>query len=240
MNFKQYNNIIDYTVKHDAEAQTDDSLKTARTIFNNMGVALPNGSMKEVYETIKTDNYMGWKSCTMEEAQKAADKGVAAIGINENRIVVLSANDEEDPVAEMASVMSLSENTSAYAVEGLAYYSYSYSTTNSGSTSNFYFTYRNMSVDIGWSGYNEIKGSSIPTVRWTSGNTDVASVDSTTGEITANKAGFANITARSTSNSDDYITFEIWVKGKKPVILIHGRVSNSEKTYSLPLTSVTV
>ena len=41
-----------------------------------MGVALPQGYVKTVYETIKTDNHMGWKSCTMQEAQAAADRGV--------------------------------------------------------------------------------------------------------------------------------------------------------------------
>ena len=94
-----------------------------------MGVALPQGDIKTVYETISTDNYMGWKSCTMQEAQAAADNGVAAIGINEERIVVLAAADEEQPVAQTASVMTLDENTSAFAVDGLQYYSYWYETT---------------------------------------------------------------------------------------------------------------
>ena len=129
MNKKQYNNVIDYTVTHEASAQTDDSLATVRAIFNNMGVALPQGDMKTVYETIKTDDYMGWRSCTMQEAQAAADKGTAAIGISEDKIVILSANDEEQPVAQTASVMTLDENTSAYSVAGLEYYAYSYGTT---------------------------------------------------------------------------------------------------------------
>ncbi len=129
MNKKQYNNVIENTLKHE---HTDDSLSTARAIFNNMGVALPQGDMKTVYETIKTDNYMGWKSCTMQEAQAAADNGTAAIGISENRIVVLSAKDEEQPVAQTASVMTLDENTSAFAVDGLQYYSYSYGGTGQG------------------------------------------------------------------------------------------------------------
>ena len=129
MNKKQYNNVIENTLKHEQSAQTDDSLATARAIFNNMGVALPQGDIKTVYETIKTDNYMGWKSCTMQEAQAAADNGTAAIGISEDRIVVLSANDEEQPVAQTASVMTLDENTSAYAVEGMQYYSYGYADT---------------------------------------------------------------------------------------------------------------
>ena len=69
MNKKQYNNVIENTLKHE---KTDDSLSTARAIFDNMGVALPQGDIKIVYETIKTNNYMGWKSCTMQEAQEAA------------------------------------------------------------------------------------------------------------------------------------------------------------------------
>ena len=127
MNKKQYNNVIENTLKHE---QSEDSLGTARAIFNNMGVALPQGDIKTVYETISTDNYMGWKSCTMQEAQAAADNGTAAIGISEDRIVVLSANDEEQPVAHTASVMTLDENTSAFAVEGMRYYSYGYGDTN--------------------------------------------------------------------------------------------------------------
>ena len=129
MNKKQYNNVIENTLKHE---KTDDSLSTARAIFDNMGVALPQGDIKIVYETIKTNNYMGWKSCTMQEAQEAANNGTAAIGISEDRIVVLSANDEEQPVTETASVMTLDENTSAFAVDGLQYYAYSYGGTGQG------------------------------------------------------------------------------------------------------------
>ena len=132
MNKKQYNNVIDWTIKHESAAQTEDSLATARAVFNNMGVALPNGTMEEVYETIKTDKYMGWKSCTMQQAQAAADKGTAAIGISKDRIVVLSATDEEQPVAQTASVMTLDETTSAYAVDGLRYYSYNHRSISQG------------------------------------------------------------------------------------------------------------
>ena len=123
---KQYNNVIENTLKHE---QTEDSLVIARAIFDNMGVSLPQGDMKTVYDTIKTNNYMGWKSCTMQEAQAAADNGTATIGISEDGIVVLSATDEEQPVAQTASVMTLHENTSAFAVEGMRYYSYGNGTT---------------------------------------------------------------------------------------------------------------
>ncbi len=45
------------------------------------------------------------------------------------KIVVLSANDDEQPVTQTSSVMTLDENTSAFAVNGLQYYSYSYGAT---------------------------------------------------------------------------------------------------------------
>ena len=121
MNKKQYNNVIENTLKHE---HIDDSLSIARTIFHNMGVALPQGDIRTVYETVKTDNYMGWKSCTMQEAQAAANKGVASIGISEDRIVVLSATDEEQPVTKTVSVITLDENVSEDSISDLTFYQY--------------------------------------------------------------------------------------------------------------------
>ena len=146
MNKKQYNNVIEYTLKQEESAKVGDSLSVARAIFNNMGVALPQGDIKAVYSTIKTGKYMGWRACGVKQAQAAANNGIAAIGINENTIIVLSANDDEQPVAQTASVMSLDENTSAYSVAGLEYYSYSYGTTNNPSIycSNSYLTQSQM------------------------------------------------------------------------------------------------
>ncbi len=193
MNKKQYNNVIENTLKQE---QADDSLSTARAIFDNMGVALPQGDMKTVYETIKTDNYMGWKSCTMLEAQAAADAGTAAIGISQDKIVVLSATDEEQPVAQTASVMTLTENTSAFAVDGLQYYSYGYGTTNHNP---LYFSNSNLNVDVGWTGYNILYGASTSTVYWTTSNPNIMKVDYYSGHLQAVGVGSAWITA-TTSN----------------------------------------
>lgn len=68
-------------------------------------------------------------------------------------------------------------------------------------------------------------------VIWSSDNTEVAQINSTTGVLCALNAGIANITVKSKSNPSLSDTCELWVKGKTPVFLIHGRVSNSFTTW---------
>ncbi len=125
MNKKQYNNIIEHSLQYDCK-DTESSLDTARTVFNNMGVALPQGSMKEVYNTISSNEYMGWRKCSLQEAKEAANKGTAAIGISEDKIVILSAEDEEQPTAQTASVLTITDTTPAVAVANLEYYANTY------------------------------------------------------------------------------------------------------------------
>ena len=129
MNKKQYNNVINWTLKQEQSTQANNSLELAKAIFNNMGVALPNGTLPEVCEVLENNDYMGWRSCSIQEAQAAADTGTAAIGISEKRIVVLSAADKEEPVSKASSIMALSEATSAYAVSDLQFYTYGYGIT---------------------------------------------------------------------------------------------------------------
>ena len=43
---------------------------------------MPVGTIEDVCEILKTDDYMGWRACTIQEAQAAADRGQAAIGIS--------------------------------------------------------------------------------------------------------------------------------------------------------------
>ena len=97
-----------------------------------MGIALPNGDIKEVFKTVKTNDYMGWKPCTMEEARAAANSGTAAIGISDSKIVVLAADDAEEPIESTAEVLAITDSTPAVTVTGLQYYSYSYGGTGCG------------------------------------------------------------------------------------------------------------
>ena len=193
MNNKQYNNVIDYTIKCEHSSHTDDSLATARAIFNNMGVALPQGDLKQVCEVLKTNNYMGWVSCTMKEAQEAADRGTAAIGVCKDKIIVLSATDEEEPVTPTASVMTISENTSAYAVSDLQFYMYSMASVTE--YNSLYFENSDLNITVGWSGYNHLYGATTSTIRWTSNATNVVKVEEFSGYIQAVGVGYASITA---------------------------------------------
>lgn len=132
MNAKQYNNIIAHMLKNEC-AESKSSLDTARAVLKNMGVAVPSGTMKEVYDTIGTNDYMGWRSCSMEEAQEAANSGTAAIGISENDMVVLSAEDGEDAVTSTETVMNVSDDSDALVAADLQYYAYNSMTTGASS-----------------------------------------------------------------------------------------------------------
>lgn len=122
MNKKQYNNVIDWTLKHETEAQSEDSLAVARAVCNNLGVALPQGDLSQVVEILATDDYMGWKSCTHEEAQEAVNSGIAAIGVSDEQIVVLTAMDEEDPMNFSASELALAEGNAVGLNNNMVYY----------------------------------------------------------------------------------------------------------------------
>ena len=128
MDKKQYNNVIDWTLKHEAQAQSEDSLEVTRAICNELGVALPLGDLAQVAEVLATDDYMGWKACTKEEAQEAANSGIPAIGISNDQIVMLAAEDEEQPVAQAISLLPVCNDSVTGNVEEGVYYAYQHST----------------------------------------------------------------------------------------------------------------
>ena len=141
MNSTQYKNVIDYTVSHTDTSKSVDGLETTREILKNMGVPIPHGTCKEVYEILKTNDYMGWHSCTIKDARNHANDGTPAIGISEDRVVIISPEDTEEAsgvsstssvmsvsartVQPESSVMTLSDSTPALAVADLEYYAYS-------------------------------------------------------------------------------------------------------------------
>lgn len=69
-------------------------------------------------------------------------------------------------------------------------------------------------------------------VIWCSSNEDVATVGLHTGKISALKAGTTIITA-TTVDGGYSASCEVWVRGKTPVFLIHGRTSNSKGVWGV-------
>lgn len=137
MNSKHYNDIINGTLRSKEIKEKENSLDIARCIFNNMGIALPGGSIKDVYETIKTENYMGWKKCNIREAREYVNNGKSVIGINADRVAVLAAENNENAVMiENQSVITLAENASLSQVEDLDFYAYSLRSGDPGPSNN--------------------------------------------------------------------------------------------------------
>lgn len=78
MNRKQYNNIIEHTLQNDCN-ECQSALETSRAILNNMGVSLPQGDMKHVYDIIRTNDYNGLAGLHKGKGlQDKANNGIAA------------------------------------------------------------------------------------------------------------------------------------------------------------------
>lgn len=70
------------------------------------------------------------------------------------------------------------------------------------------------------------------TVTWCSSDDSVAEVNTYTGFVRAKKAGIVTITA-TTADGGYSDSCEVWVHGKTPVFLIHGRTSNSKGVWGI-------
>jgi hypothetical protein len=139
MTAEQYNNVVKCTMKREEFPKDADSFEQARAIFKNLGVALPQGAGRQVLDLLQTDDYMGWRSCTAQEAQQYANKGVAAIGVGEDRMVILAAVTEENEIEETVAaktpmVMTLQEDAITDVAPDLSFYAYSYGATTTQSS----------------------------------------------------------------------------------------------------------
>lgn len=210
MDKKQYNNIINWTLKHEKTLKIEDNISIARAIFNNMGVALPQGKCQEIANILESDDYMGWKSCTAEEAQAAANKGTAAIAVSDDELIIVAAEDEEEPITDAASVMTLA--TTSNATSTVRYYSYSNGTTTMPKET-LYFNVASINQNVGWNGYVPFDGYIYSSISWNSSNSQVALVDDN-GMIEAVGVGEARITVRTDSGLSDSFVIKVQPYGK--------------------------
>lgn len=124
MNKEQYNNIIENTLDNNPIETYDSNLPTVKYILNKMGIPLPNGNLQDIFNILRTNNYMGWRMYTLQEAQNFASNGVPSIGISKNTISILNETNERASRTNNNVVISLSENTDIHSVSDMLFYSF--------------------------------------------------------------------------------------------------------------------
>lgn len=121
MNKQEYNNVIKSTVER--QTNSKDALNATREILSNMGVVLPQGDIQTVSKALSTDDYMGWRKCTIKEAQDYVNDGVAVVAVNDDQVaVVVSDEQQSKSFMNTASVMPLTEDISAFAISDTTFY----------------------------------------------------------------------------------------------------------------------
>lgn len=124
MNREQYENIIANALRIDSIENFESDLSMVKAILNKMGVPLPTGDLQDIFHVLQTNNYMGWRLCTLCDAQEFASKGIASIGIGKNRISILSVPDEAGIMIGDEPIISLTESTNPYSIADMLFYSY--------------------------------------------------------------------------------------------------------------------
>jgi len=124
MNQEQYNNIIENTLRTNSIELSNSNLLAIKTILNKMGIPLPNGNLQDVIHILQTNNYMGWRLCTLQSAQTWANQGIPSIGIGKNKISILKGTDEQNSKVNNEAVISLVESTKIDSVSDMLFYSY--------------------------------------------------------------------------------------------------------------------
>ena len=124
MNKEQYNTIIENAVMFEFNDNCDSGLSMVKSILILMGIPLPHGTLRDVFNILRTNNYMSWRLCTFQEAQNLANNGVPAIGVSTNKISILKEASEESPVIKSEKVISLTESTDVFSVSDMLFYAY--------------------------------------------------------------------------------------------------------------------
>ena len=143
MNNYYYNNVISWALLHD-KPEKQDSLSITRHVLSKLGIALPQGDLEHINDTLKSNDYMGWRKCSLEEALEAVENGIAAIGINDRRIVILmKATDSVDILRltdnKKSAILKLKGDNLTDFPEDLSLYAHTAGTTNPVPTS--YYPY---------------------------------------------------------------------------------------------------
>jgi len=133
MNGAQYNNVIKWTLCFGSLKKDSDSQTVARAIFKNAGVSYPLGNNSEVMRVLKKRRFLGWTAVSAEDAQRFADLGVAAMGICEEKTVVVSPDEKLGVLSNLPELLKAANPYVMHAAdispderEKMRFYAYSY------------------------------------------------------------------------------------------------------------------
>lgn len=93
MTASQYKNILQWTLFLNPELEKSDAMSAVRKLFDNLGVAFPQGTFTEILSVLKNDTFLGWRSCSCEEIHKFADIGIPAIGVANDKTIIIPPKD---------------------------------------------------------------------------------------------------------------------------------------------------
>lgn len=117
MTASQYKNIIQWSLFLNPNLSNAESLIVAKKIFDNLGVALPNGDYNEIINVLKSDTYMGWRNCSFEDLQIFADIGVPAMAISDDCIIVILPNSKFSNFSYNENLESIKNNNVKHSSE---------------------------------------------------------------------------------------------------------------------------
>lgn len=133
MTAPQYKNIIQWTLRDIEETEAKNSLEVAKRILKNLGVSFPNGNLENILRILRSQEYMGWKRQDVKYAQKFADVGVAAIGIDSTKVIILLPDEKTNNLAYELSLNKVKCDSVKHTLElspeeikGLQFFAYSY------------------------------------------------------------------------------------------------------------------
>ncbi len=113
MTNKQYKNIIQMTLLNKENTAEKEDVEVLKKVFDNCGVPFPTGTKGEVTTALRNGTYVGWSPCSSDEAQAAANEGIASVGISNTKAYVVEpdATDTLSASAEINSEYSVNTKT---------------------------------------------------------------------------------------------------------------------------------
>ena len=118
-----YSDVIRWILDHKANEHQMDKLTTIKTIFDNMGVAFPDGTEYETVRTIETNDYMGWRKCSEKEVQSIADEGTPVIAVEGDQVYIVPPQNCKNLSNDFLLNSTVRDYNSQYS--SIVYYSYS-------------------------------------------------------------------------------------------------------------------